>query len=152
MLIKIKRNWIYFIGCIRRFKIWLRRIRWRQNKIRRRNWIIRLVNQALLSWYFSWCWWKWSRWFWSFRWWSIRWRSIRWWSIRWWNIRKCKWSFRKWISNFQKICKAGDDRDGVIDYTPLKEISNAWASSEEEGEGNHSSTPVEPAVGTNENA
>lgn len=137
MLIKIKRNWIYFIGCLRRFKIWLRRIRWRQNKIRRRNWIIRLVNQALLSWYFSWCWRKWSRWFWSFR---------------WWNIRKCKWSLRRWISNFLKIYKAGDDRDGVIDYTPLKEISNAWASSEEEGEGNHSSTAVEPAAGTNENA
>ncbi|CAK63959.1 unnamed protein product (macronuclear) [Paramecium tetraurelia] len=29
----------------------------------------------------------------------------------------------------------GDDRDGVIDYTPLKEVSNAWGS-EEEGD-NH---------------
>lgn len=36
----------------------------------------------------------------------------------------------------------GDDRDGVIDYTPLKEISNAWDSSEEEGD-SHSSAPAE---------
>ncbi|CAD8122617.1 unnamed protein product [Paramecium sonneborni] len=31
----------------------------------------------------------------------------------------------------------GNDRDGVIDYTPLKEVSNAWSSEDEDNDNNN---------------